>query len=416
MNKFRIFVASSSKGKPIAEALCLELELLNNENGQQQETEWEVIRWWDQRYTLQTYGLTIIDGLIKECKVADLAITLLTADDLTLKRDEEILLEPRDNCIFEAGLFMGGLGLDPTRSVILTSLAQSALPSDLQGIQYIPFTPSDENNGKKSLKKMMQPIAAQLVNHAIKIRKLPPKRPTLRVLTPEALIDRERPINDGGDLYTDNHNQSIVINTTQPAESKLKLAHQVIKNMAAGVKYIYFFRVNPQRAEIVAGLVQSLVIAKSQTEDTELNNQQRSDFIKNNSDKIISNLREIQDSLFIHFMPDDRAPLLFCVHNAGDDKKAKCYLRNVEDDTFMEWGLKDKAFYVAGDIRRHQKQEGDEAIFYSTDLFDLYDNNEGKEFREKLQSHLTKMFKNLSNDQTKELIKLCFLESAEQLE
>lgn len=397
----KVFVASSGKAMPLAEALCAEMEALNRTKEYQ--GLWEIVRWWDKKNEIQTLGQSILPGLIRECAKADLAVALLTGDDITIKRDEEVVLEPRDNCIFEAGLFMGGLGLDETRSVLVTSSEESALPSDIKGVKYLKFpVPTAEQFSCDAWhKKTMETVAKDLALHAKKFQ-TPPKRPILPVLTPEALMERERPKGPGGGDLETGDGRAVVINTTQPAETKIALAWQVVKNMTSGVDYVYFFRANPGRAPIVVSLLQSLVIARLTKK--ELNSEARKRFIAAHQPGVLDSLRKAGERLFIHFLPDDRAPLLFCVHNAGDDGKAKCYLRNVEHDSFLLWAEGYTAFAIASDLRRLQKGEHDRAVFYSTEYFDLY-GEEGRNFRAKLEQELRRAFSVLPVEKIQEL---CF--------
>ena len=76
-----------------------------------------------------------------------LAVTLLTGDDLELTKGTKVL-KPRDNCIFEAGLFMGALGVDGKRSVLVSSVNEGALPVDLRGVKYLRFPDRTENNSR----------------------------------------------------------------------------------------------------------------------------------------------------------------------------------------------------------------------------------------------------------------------------
>jgi hypothetical protein len=121
------------------------------------------------------------------------------------------------------------------------------------------------------------------------------------------------------------HGPAVVINTTQPAETKIALAKQVVKNMDLGVDYVYFFRAQLQNAQIVSRLLQSLVLAR--LTDRELKEGDRISFIKQDPQRVVKSLGEIRERLYIHFLPHDRAPLLFCVHNARLDNQAICYPR-----------------------------------------------------------------------------------------
>jgi hypothetical protein len=77
-------------------------------------------------------GNTFIDSLITSLPRFDFAVLVLTPDDLTTSRSVETL-SPRDNVIFELGLFMGRIGRRRT-FLLHQSDAQLKLPSDLAGL------------------------------------------------------------------------------------------------------------------------------------------------------------------------------------------------------------------------------------------------------------------------------------------
>lgn len=84
---------------------------------------------------------TAIDDLLKEARKSDFAILVLTAEDVSISREIE-KKAPRDNCIFELGLFMGVLGKD--RTFILRPRGEDIkVPTDLLGL-----TPLDYKKGK----------------------------------------------------------------------------------------------------------------------------------------------------------------------------------------------------------------------------------------------------------------------------
>jgi predicted nucleotide-binding protein len=78
------------------------------------------------------FGLSMgtLETLVAETNRFDFAILVLTPDDLRLKRDE-LGRVPRDNVVFELGLFMGALGRE---SVFVVAKKGADLPSDLAGI------------------------------------------------------------------------------------------------------------------------------------------------------------------------------------------------------------------------------------------------------------------------------------------
>ncbi|WP_050027391.1 nucleotide-binding protein [Verrucomicrobium sp. BvORR034] len=120
-----VFIGSSSEGLPIAEALQANLD----HNA-------EAILWSQGVFGLSTGTL---ETLVSRLSEFDFAILILTADDLTLSRGTESA-SPRDNVVFELGLFMGALGR--TRTFIVYDRTKNIrLPSDLAGVSAATYQP-----------------------------------------------------------------------------------------------------------------------------------------------------------------------------------------------------------------------------------------------------------------------------------
>lgn len=90
------------------------------------------------------FGLSsgTMETLVNSLDKFDFAILMLTEDDITISRNKE-QGSPRDNVIFELGLFIGGLGLDRT-FIIIDRKAKLKLPSDLAGITPATFEPPNK--------------------------------------------------------------------------------------------------------------------------------------------------------------------------------------------------------------------------------------------------------------------------------
>lgn len=78
-----------------------------------------------------------LDSLVMEAKKCDFAIMVMTADD-SLKTRKSTCRAPRDNVVFELGLFMGTIGNERT---FLVRSSDSKLPTDLDGITYVEIDP-----------------------------------------------------------------------------------------------------------------------------------------------------------------------------------------------------------------------------------------------------------------------------------
>jgi hypothetical protein len=113
-----LFVGSSSEGLPVAEHLHAVLDVYCEVNV------------WNQG----TFGLsgTGIASLLEASRNHDFAVLVLTADDMLTSRGEA-RATARDNVLFEAGLFIGALGLERTFLVACRD-DRLELPSDLDGV------------------------------------------------------------------------------------------------------------------------------------------------------------------------------------------------------------------------------------------------------------------------------------------
>jgi len=115
---------------------------------------------------------TTIEGLIQASRKVDFAVFLLTADDVlqrgVVKRDA-----PRDNVLFEVGLFMGRLGRNRVFLVYEADRSIHIL-SDLAGVTYVPFErPQDAREASRALMR----AASKIKDH---VERLGPRRVSRR--------------------------------------------------------------------------------------------------------------------------------------------------------------------------------------------------------------------------------------------
>lgn len=116
----RIFIGSSSEGKDVAQRLAVHLDA----DGSAETNLWT--------HGVFDLGEHVLDGLIRQAQTSDFAVLVLSPDDIVSSRDA-FAQAPRDNVIFELGLFIGALGKDRTYMVQPHDL-DLKLPSDLAGI------------------------------------------------------------------------------------------------------------------------------------------------------------------------------------------------------------------------------------------------------------------------------------------
>lgn len=145
-SKIRLFVGSSSEG--LAHAKLLSSEFANDS--------FEVKLWTDDIFLP---GSTNIESLESEIKRSDFAALLLSPDDRLFSR-WRISKAPRDNLIFELGLFMGAIGRN--RALIISPHGKRLkLPSDLDGMTGIRYSTSDMTSAAGELRKLISKIGAR---------------------------------------------------------------------------------------------------------------------------------------------------------------------------------------------------------------------------------------------------------------
>jgi CRP/FNR family cyclic AMP-dependent transcriptional regulator len=109
---------------------------------------------------------TVVESLLKAVDRSDFAILVLTADDTVVSRDME-RAAPRDNCVFELGLFMGALGRDRT-FIVKPRGEDIKVPSDLLGVTALEYPLGDPS----TLTSRVAPVCNELGKM---IAKLDPK-------------------------------------------------------------------------------------------------------------------------------------------------------------------------------------------------------------------------------------------------
>lgn len=113
----RVFVGSSTEGKPVAERLHALL------------TEFARPRLWPNAFRLSQ---NFLDEILRQAQECEFGVFLMTADDMVVKRGETHAAA-RDNVLFELGVFLGALGKDRAFFVFCGDNPPE-LPSDLQGL------------------------------------------------------------------------------------------------------------------------------------------------------------------------------------------------------------------------------------------------------------------------------------------
>lgn len=122
----RAFVMSSVEALPVARAV--------QENFLHDKV--QITVWPDGVFRASEYA---VESLIQQLDSSDFGVAIVQPDDLVKTRGKAKMV-PRDNVLFELGMFIGRLGRH--RTFLMEPLLEKVkLPSDLSGITTIPYRP-----------------------------------------------------------------------------------------------------------------------------------------------------------------------------------------------------------------------------------------------------------------------------------
>ena len=102
-----------------------------------------------------------IEDLAQQVSEADFAVLVLGPDDRVISREKESDA-PRDNVVFELGLFMGNLGRQRTYLVVPRG-HDIKIPTDLLGLTPIQYKPGSDN-----LIERLYPVCSELIKQVTK--------------------------------------------------------------------------------------------------------------------------------------------------------------------------------------------------------------------------------------------------------
>jgi hypothetical protein len=134
-NRPRVFIGSSTEGLSIAETIQLGLDAVA-----------ECTVWTQGAFVLSD---TTIESIVDATVKYDFAVLVLTADDMLIKREDK-RFAPRDNLLFELGLFTGALGRART-FMVYSRNANLHLPSDLAGVTAAEYSERSDGNIEAAL-------------------------------------------------------------------------------------------------------------------------------------------------------------------------------------------------------------------------------------------------------------------------
>lgn len=123
-DRIRVFIISSVEALPIARAIQNAFE----------HDPFNVTVWTDGVFRASTFPIATLEAAVDQ---SDFAIAIVQPDDLITERGVQVVV-PRDNVIFELGLFIGRLGID--RSFLVEPRGEGTkLPSDLVGVTTVGY-------------------------------------------------------------------------------------------------------------------------------------------------------------------------------------------------------------------------------------------------------------------------------------
>lgn len=151
MKEIKIFIAST--GTDACKSKAEELSRLLDEE--------VTATLWEECFKL---GETNIEVLERAASDYDFCVVLLTAEDLTRKKGKDVV-QPRDNLIYEFGLFTGALGR--RRAIGIVDGIPPSLPTDWDGMVLIRHDIQSDNFAEIAKGKVL----AHIIEHGAKIDK-----------------------------------------------------------------------------------------------------------------------------------------------------------------------------------------------------------------------------------------------------
>lgn len=148
--KPNVFIGSSTEALAFAEAIAAELA-----------KDFTTGLWKNDLFQL---GEDTLEGLLRFIQCYDFAVLVLTADDFTKARGVETT-SPRDNVIFELGLFMGALGRRRSFPIVVKTVEGTPrIPTDLLGNTALYL--SDPAPAGEELAKALTPLIRAIEQRA----------------------------------------------------------------------------------------------------------------------------------------------------------------------------------------------------------------------------------------------------------
>ena len=207
--KPRIFIGSSSEGLTVAKEVKAFFE-----------NDYECYLWTDDIFK---FNENFLETLMKEASLFDFGFMVFTKDDYTKSRSQNFD-SPRDNVVFEYGLFLGRLGKD---NAFIVKDKDVKLPSDLFGISHADFTCKKTGGIFKNRKSELRLDKDSLHNNLSKLKRQIDEKIHLGILgmLPSTVLaigyfnNFVQPICE----YLSSNNSTIEVNGTKYNQFKFKI-------------------------------------------------------------------------------------------------------------------------------------------------------------------------------------------------
>jgi len=383
MNKSKVFIASSERALTLAEVVSKELGT----------TGFCEARLWTEASKGQP-SKTKIEIVENASQTYDFAVIVLAKDDVKIK-DAGEALKARDNCIFEAGLFMGGLGRE--RCFLLNSVPRNELPTDLSGINCIDFDEPQDLTDRDQCSTALSTAVSKIkddIQSAQKNGEMARNKLLVNLLSAKDLLARESlDRKTGGKL----EEGQVVVTAIQPVETRYLPALQVRKNIDKGVSYVYFFHGDEDGANKICWLLQMVLLAPLFENEVDGNDfTARRKMLGEKRNKILEDLETIcrSKTLKIVALPDQ--PILeYCIHNADNVDTSTVYIKY--GDKFLEWAEGPSANRFWKEVKQHHiiKPKPTLALFYETVGMS---GEKQKNYYDSIDDHIVKYFPQIEND------------------
>jgi predicted nucleotide-binding protein len=167
----QIFVASSSEQVKVAEKVATEI---TKAAGEWKEGPVMQVDVWNKN--IFDFSRSYIESLEKQLDLADFAIIILTADDTGKVRENTVNL-PRDNVIYELGLFTGRLGRNRC-FLFVDGESETQIASDLSGVKSVVFYKGNgsSSSAKPGLSAQVKAVLNQMLELNVRYKLSPAAR------------------------------------------------------------------------------------------------------------------------------------------------------------------------------------------------------------------------------------------------